>query len=222
MNCLEFRRAASLDPQRLDAAAAAHASQCASCREFHAREMQLEGKLERALRVAVPSGLADKLVAAAASRRRTRWAALAATLLVAAGLAASAAFAPDDALARASIDFVVHDEARSIVEAKPAQAGIVERVAREMRVYLGSQLGEVRYICRYPLAAGAAYHLLVTTPGGKATVLLFPGPPRAARGSASANGLRAAAIPVPGGTAAIVADSARGVARLEALLLASI
>lgn len=218
MDCLEFRRAASADPRRMGAAATAHAAQCAACREFHARTIRFDRRLHRSLRAPVPPGLAHRLLGHIASRRRVRWYAFAALLLLAAGLAASIALAPDDPLARAGIDFVVHDEARTIIEAEPADADIVGRVAREMRVSLGAQLGEVRYICRYPFAAGAAHHLLVTTPLGKATVLLFPGAARASRGTASASGLQAAAIPVPGGTAAIVADSARGVARLEALL----
>lgn len=218
MNCLEFRRTLLGQPHRLDAEAAAHAAQCPACRAFYADALRLETRLEKALRVPAPRGFADRLFARLAPKRRTRSYALAAAVLLAAGLAATATLAPDDPLARAGIDFVVYEEARTIVEAKPVDAGIVGRVAREMRVSLGAQLGEVRYICRYPLAAGAAHHLLITTPLGKATLLLIPGRSLPSRGSASAKGLQAAVLAVPGGTAAIIADSARSLSRIEAVL----
>ena len=106
---------------------------------------------------------------------------------------------PDDPLARAGIDFVVYEEAQAIADAKPADASMLERAAREMRVALPEQLGEVRYVCLYPFSAGPAHHLLITTPLGKATLLLIPGRPLAARAAASAKGLKAAVMPVPGG-----------------------
>ncbi|MGQ0546699.1 MAG: DUF3379 family protein [Betaproteobacteria bacterium] len=218
MNCLEFRRAAASNPRKLDAATAAHAAQCAPCRDFLANALELERRIEKALRVRVPRELAKKLAARASSRRAAGWYAAAAAVLLAAGLAASAMLAPDDPLARAGIDFVVYEEARTIAEAKPVEAGIIARVARQMSVSLPPEIGDVRYICFYPLAEGSAHHFLVTTPLGKATLLFFPGEPRRSRASASAKGLKAAVMPLPGGTAAIVADSARSLARIETLL----
>ncbi|MGH8222719.1 MAG: DUF3379 family protein [Woeseiaceae bacterium] len=220
MNCLEFRRAAAIDLRNLDAAAAAHAAQCGPCREFLARALAFERRLEKALRVRAPAGLAEKILARTASRHAARWYALAAAVVLAVALTARVGFRSDDPLALAGIDFVVYDEARAIAEAKPAEAGIVARVARQMSVSLPPELGEVRYICFYPFPEGAAHHLLVTTPLGKATLLLFPGRPLAARAAASANGLKATLTPVPGGTVAIVGDSARSVARIETLVKA--
>jgi hypothetical protein len=111
----------------------------------------------------------------------------------------------------------VYEEAQAIAEAKPVDSAALGRAATEMGVSLPPQLGNVRYICFYPFAGGA-HHLLVTTALGKATLLLIPGRPLAARAAASAYGLKAAVIPLRGGSLAIVAASAHGIARIEGLL----
>lgn len=220
MNCLEFRRAAAIDPRRLDAVAAAHVLQCQACRESLAHVLKLERRLEGALRVPPPPGLRERILERAVRRpRAARWYALAASIMVAVALAAGVAFAPgDDPLARAGIDFVVYEEAQSIADAKPADAGMLARVAREMGVALPEQLGEIRCVCFYLFAGGPAYHLLATTPLGKVTLLLIPGRPLAARAAASAHGLEATVMPVRGGAAVIIGDSSRSIARTATLL----
>jgi hypothetical protein len=218
MNCLEFRRIATLEPRRLGDAAEAHILQCSSCRAFYEHALGFEQRLEKALRVSVPDGLESRVIHRAVRWPRARWYALAATIILAVGLAASLLLQPDDPLALAGIDFVVYEEAQAIATAKPPDPGMLGRMAREMRVSLPEQLGELRYVCFYPFSAGRAHHLLVTTPLGKVTLLLVPGRSIAARASASARGLEAVVVPLEGGTLAIVADSTRSLSRVEALL----
>jgi hypothetical protein len=219
MNCLDFRRAAAIDPRRLDAPAAAHLLQCEACRDFQARALEFEHRLDKALRVPVPRGLSEKLIERRVrTPRAARWYTLAAAGALAVALAAIAALMRDDPLARAGIDFVVYEEAQAIADAKPTDAAMLERVAREMSVSLPVQLGEIRYICFYPFAGGGAHHVLLKTPLGKATLLLIPELRLASRLDASALGLDAAVMPVPGGAVAIIAASPRSIARIEALL----
>lgn len=91
MDCLEFRRQLGSAPQHLDAAAQAHLAACtAGCAEAAAEAQAFEARLEIALAVPVPAGLADRVhraqrAAAAAGaaadpapRRRTAWIAFAA------------------------------------------------------------------------------------------------------------------------------------------------
>lgn len=219
MNCLEFRRAALFDPRRLDAEAARHAGQCPACSEFHARGLEFEERLEEALRVPVPAGLTKGFSGRSAmARRPMRWLALAASLVVAAGIGYLAGTLRPDPLARAGIDFVVFEEAQSIVDAKPTDWKLLVRAAAEMGVSLPGQLGDIRYVCVYPFVAGAAHHLLVKTPLGKVTVLLIPERPVASRAAETAYGLEAVVRPAGKGSVVIVGDTAQSVRRAETFL----
>jgi hypothetical protein len=223
MNCLDFRRAVMVDPGRLDPEARAHAAGCAGCREFLARSLEFEDRLAGSLKVPVPPGLGGRLAraATASSRGAARWYGLAASIVAAIVLAAALAWPHNDPLALAGIDFVVFEESQAIADAKPADAGALRRVAREMGVSLPAQLGEVRYIGTCPFAGTTAHHVLVKSPLGKVTLLLIPEQPLASRVAASARGLEAAVVPAAAGSVAIIAGSARGIARAETLLKSS-
>jgi len=219
MSCLEFRRAVTADPRRLGREAHAHAESCAACREVLSRTLELEARLETELRFPVGAELVTRMLQRIAPRRSpVRWYALAASLLAAVAVAASVALLRDDPLARAGIDFVLYEEAQAIIDAKPADAAVLRRVATGLGVTLPGQLGEIRYIGTCPFAGATAHHVVVKTPLGKSTLLLLPERSLASRLAASANGLRAAIVPVRGGAVAIVSPSARGIARIEALL----
>lgn len=217
MNCLEFRRTVLSDPRRPGAEAEAHAAGCAACREFLARSLDDEARLDRALRVAVPVGLLDRVLRRApATRARVRWLALAASVVVATALAIG--WPRSDALALAGIDFVMFEEAQSIVDAAPTDWNLLAGAARQMGVSLPRELGEMRYVCVYPFAAGAAHHLLVKTPLGKVTLLLIPDRATAARAAGAAYGFNAAVLPARKGAVVIIGESARSVQRAETLL----
>lgn len=219
MNCLEFRRTVLSDPRRPGAEAETHAAQCAGCREFLALTLAEEARLGRALRIEAPEGLQDRILArAGATRTRVRWLALAASVVAAAGIALAIAWTRTDALVLAGIDFVMFEEAQSITDAAPTDWNVLAGAAREMGVSLPRELGEMRYVCAYPFAAGAAHHLLVKTPLGKLTLLLIPDRATASRAAGAAHGLNAAVLPVGKGTVIIVGDSARSVRRAETLL----
>lgn len=219
MNCLEFRRAVLADPRRPGAEAGEHAAVCAGCRDFLAQTLEDEVLLARALRVPVPDELHARILdRTAAVRRRMRWGALAASLVVAGAIALAIGWTRNDELALAGIDFVVHEEAQSIIDAAPTDWNALLRLAREMGVSLPERLGQMRYVCVYPLSAGAAHHLLVKTPLGKVTLLLIPDRPLASRATGAAYGLNAAVLPAAKGTIVIVGDSARSVGRAERLL----
>lgn len=219
MNCLEFRRAVLVDPRRLDAEAAAHAGECTSCKVALARALEDETLLAGALRVPVPEGLLVRILdRLATAESGVRGLALAASVLVAVAIAAAINWTRNDELALAGIDFVVFKEAQSIIDAAPADWGVLARAAREMGVSLPKQLGEMHYVCLYPFAVGAAHHLVVKTPLGKVTLLLIPDRPRAARGAGTAYGLNAAVVPAANGTVVIVGDSPRSIRAIETVL----
>ena len=218
MNCLDFRRNALADPRHLAADAASHAGRCAACREFLADALELETRLDAALQVPLPPDLDARLLERVAGARRPRWLALAASLLAAAAIALALGWPRSDPTALAGIDFVVFDEAQSIADATPTDMRVLARVARDMGVSLPDALGEIHYVCVYPFVAGAAHHLLVTSPLGKITLLLIPERMTPARAAAAAYGLEAAVLPARGGTLVIVGESARSIGRVATLL----
>lgn len=218
MNCIEFRRALLVDPRRLCEAALRHAEQCGACRSVRARALEFEREIEYALRVPVTGSLARALPGPRTIPRPLRRVAFAAGLLLAAAVGVLVAIPRADPLVRAGIEFVVYDEARSIVDAGATDWRTIQRAAEEMGVSLPKQLGTMRYVCLYPLAAGPAHHLLVKTPFGKITLLLIPDHPAAAHATGAAHGLRASVLPAGRGSVIIVGESARGVRSVESLL----
>ena len=88
MNCLEFRRRLSAEPEDRDAAIRAHARDCASCSHWAAEATRFESLLHQAMEVEVPENLASRILLRHALRypqreaTRRRGFALAASVLV--------------------------------------------------------------------------------------------------------------------------------------------
>jgi len=219
MNCLELRRAAMLAPRRLDTEALGHAERCPACGAFLGEALELEAQIENALDIPVPHGLQERMVRNALDAPRvSRRQALAAGLALAATGVGVLLWPRDDALALAGIDFVVFEEAQAILDAKYADPAQLERAATQTGIALPGQLGELRYVGTCPFAGITAHHVVLKTAFGKATLLLLPGHPLGTRLIASARGLHAAIAPASGGSVAIIADSSRGIARIESIL----
>jgi hypothetical protein len=222
MNCIEFRRLVLADPSRPASEVVAHAEECAACKDFLLRSLEAEAALAAALRVGVPDGLADRLLASAsATRWSLRWLALAASLLAVLALGLLLGVPRSDPLALAGIDFVVFEEAQSIVVAKPTDMQVLAGVARKMGVSLPHELGQIHYVCIYPFAGGRAHHALVNTPLGKVTLLLIPERQLVSRAVATTRGLEAVVVPAAAGSIAIIGDSSRSILRVETLLRSS-
>ncbi|TAK49452.1 MAG: DUF3379 family protein [Betaproteobacteria bacterium] len=220
MNCLEFRRAAMLAPRRLDTEALGHAERCPACGVFLGEALGLEAQIENSLDIPVPHGLQERMVRNAldAPRISRRQALVAGLALAATAGGAGLLWQRDDPLALAGIDFVVFEEAQAILDAKPADPASLRRAALQTGIVLPAQLGELRYIGTCPFAGATAHHVVLKTAFGKATLLLLPGRPLGTRLIASARGLHAAIAPASGGSVAIIADSSRGIARIESIL----
>jgi hypothetical protein len=93
MDCLEFRRRLAAEPRERDAAFVAHRDSChAGCTEAWWRAQRLERRIEAALAIEPPAGLAERVLLAQTTRMRVRtrrWQvglALAASLLLAIGV----------------------------------------------------------------------------------------------------------------------------------------
>lgn len=222
MNCLEFRRASLADPGCPGDEATGHCAACPGCAEFLARARALDAEIGRHLAVPAPDGLEERILErtlADVRLPRRRFLAAAASV---AGLAVAGAAGymtlRDDPDALAGITFVVEEEANAILTAKPADVAQLRQVASSMDIGLPAQLGEIRYIGTCPYRGTIAHHVIVTTPQGKATLLLLPEKPATQRGTAWARGLRSIVMPAGRGSATVVAETVRGVERIERML----
>jgi hypothetical protein len=219
MNCLDLRRAALIDPRRLDTEALEHTKACHACGVFLAEALTLENRLDDALHVPVPHGLKERALRHAVEAPRfSRRYALAAGIALALGAGTAMLWRRNDPLALAGIDFVVFEEAQAILDAKPANPADLQRAAVELGIRLPGQLGELRYIGTCPFGGATAHHVVLKTAYGKATLLLLPGRTLASRAVAVAHGLEAVVAPTAGGSVAIIADSSRSLARIEEVL----
>jgi hypothetical protein len=211
MNCLDYRRVLlaegrESEPMRL------HRVGCDACAELQREQAAFEGELRRALEVAVPEGLAERLSqgarAGAPRPARRRLLAAAAAAIAAVGAGVLLWRGRDDPMAMACIDFVMKDEAKSIMmgampreEAKRMLAGTLplERIER---------LGQVKHIAPCPFGAGTAYHVILIVPQDKVTLLVMPDTPIDSTRRAAQHGMHAAVMPAGKGSVGVVGTSA--------------
>lgn len=223
MNCLEFRREALIGPNDIAEEAQAHELVCTACAEFAARLRGMDAGLDAALRVPIPAKFSERIIASTSGipplQSRRRLFALAASVTIAAGIGAAAYWLNKDGpLALAGIVFVVEEEANAILHAKPADEAVLRRVAQQMKIALPAQMGAIRYIGTCPFQGTIAHHVIMTTPQGKATLLLLPDVPVAVKQTASARGLQAFVAPAELGSIAVVAGSERSLERIGSFI----
>ncbi len=209
--CLEFRRAKLADPARLPAPARAHLAACSRCQVFARQVDAGEARIAETLHVAVPDGLAERVLLHVHSRRgKPAWRllAMAASVLLSVGIGLTIWLpASRQDFARYAIQHVLHEpEAFSEHRlADPREFGtVLARFGGEIR----RPLGTVRYMKLCPVPGGTGWHIVLDTEYGPVTLLLIPGA-RADRNvfEAELKGLAAAARPAGDGWYAVVTDS---------------
>ncbi|MGQ0545111.1 MAG: hypothetical protein ACT4P3_07235, partial [Betaproteobacteria bacterium] len=110
----------------------------------------------------------------------------------------------DDSLALACIQFVMKDEAKSIMmgamprdEARAVLAGTLplERIER---------VGQVRHVGPCPFNGQTAYHVVLAVPQGKVTLLVMPETSLKSRQAANYEGLYASVVGLARGSVGII------------------
>lgn len=202
MSCLDYRRGlfsgSAETPEML-----AHRRECAACTELLAEHERFESELKRALEVPVPPGFEERLkLPFRASRRR---------FLAAAGIAAAAAgvgtFAwlqRDDPLALACIEFVMKEEAKSIMMGAMPRAEAEKALAGTLPLARIERVGQIRHIGPCPFNGSTAYHVVLVVPQGKVTLLVMPEASLRASESAGHEGMYARVVPLRKGSLGIV------------------
>jgi len=202
MNCLEFRRQLLTGLPETDAMRV-HRMQCAGCAAEWREHAALEAALGEALRVPAPQGFAERMANAQVLRRR-RFLAAAATVTVAAGAGAYAWLARQDPLALACIDFVMKEEAKSIMMGPMPRDEARRMIAGTLPLEQVERVGQVKHVGPCPFNGRNAYHIVLMVPQGKVTLLVMPGYRMEGHRTAAKEGMSAMVMPSGDGSYGII------------------
>ena len=205
MNCLDYRRNL-LSGDAENRVMKEHRLQCVNCAGVYAEHAQFERGLRHALEVAVPPQFEERL-ANAARRQRRRFLAAAAVGVLSIG-AGYAWLQRSDPLALACIDFVLMEEAKSILMGPMPRAAAEAALAATLPLARIERIGQVRHVGPCPLNGHNAYHLVLEVPQGKVTLLVMPEGTLDAVVRGRRDGLYASVVPLPKGSVGIVGADA--------------
>jgi hypothetical protein len=207
VNCLDYRRQLLAGTGESDVMRV-HRMQCAGCAAEWAEHTAFEEALGEALRVSVPQGFVERMVGAQFARRR-RFLAAAATVLVAAGVGGYAWLARQDPLALACIDWVMKEEAKSIMMGAMPRAQAAAALSGTLPLEQLERVGQVRHVGPCPFNGQTAYHVVLAVPQGKVTLLVMPSTQMEAGRHAAKEGMHAMVVAMTSGSVGIVgADAA--------------
>ncbi|HVT32985.1 MAG TPA: DUF3379 family protein [Rhodanobacteraceae bacterium] len=215
MDCLEFRRLLGSDPRVADPAARAHLETCPRCQDAFARAQAFEARIASALAVAVPEGLADRVLLAqlTAERQRHRgfrygWIALAAAaaLVVAVGLVrregASARSLPDLVVAH-----VNGPERPALALRAQVPSSEVERAFAERGVQLASVPAGISYVHKCPVGDYRTVHMVMPKDDRPVSVLYVTHYHASGVTDFERDALHGREVPIADGTLVMVAEN---------------
>ena len=227
MNCLDYRRVLLSGVGETDTMRA-HRVECGSCADLLKEHTAFEEQLRGAIEVPVPEGLADRLLgrvpaSAAMVEPRTdrrRFLAAAAVAAGAIGIGLYVWRGRDDPMAMACIQFVMKDEAKSIIMGAMPRAEAARMLADSLPVERLEQIGQIRHIAPCPFGGGTAYHVILMVPQDKVTLLVMPDTPMPASTRATHDGMHASVISLRKGSVGIVGANAAVVDSVAGAILA--
>jgi anti-sigma factor RsiW len=226
MDCLEFRRLLGSEPRVTDPAARAHLESCARCQDAYARAQALEARIASALAVAVPEGLADRILLAELTEERQRrrangfrygWVALAAAaaLVVAIGLVVVRRESIGPALPDLVVAHVDGKERDALNLRAPVPAADVDRAFADRGVTLKSVPDGISYVHKCPVGGYATVHMVMPVddrPVGVVYVTRYRAP---GVSNFERSGWEGREVPIADGTLVMIGPSANGFDRIE-------
>ncbi len=215
MNCLDYRRILLSGDGENDAMRE-HRMTCIACAELIEGHADFEVQLRGALEAPVPARFADRLLETLPAtgsietprQDRRRLLAAAAVAVGAIGLGLYAWRGRDDPMAMACIDFVMKDEAKSIMMGAMPRAEAARILADSLPLERLDGIGKVMHIGPCPFQGGTAYHVVLMVPQDKVTLLIMPDTPMPARARAAHDGMYASVVPLRWGSVGIVGANA--------------
>jgi len=172
MNCLDYRRLlAAGEAETADMKA--HRLQCAACTAQWREHAEFERALRSGLAVELPLGFEQRVNHAVVHSRR-RFLAAAGVAAAAAGAGAYAWLTHDGPIALACIDFVMKEEAKSIMMGAMPRAEAEAALAATLPLSRIERVGQVKHVGPCPFNGATAYHVVLAVPQGKVTLLVMP------------------------------------------------
>jgi hypothetical protein len=224
MDCLEFRRLLGSDPRVTDAAAREHLEKCPRCQEAYSRAHAFDARIAQAMTIALPEGLADRILFAQLTGERQRrtigfrygWIALAAAaaLVIAIGIVRR-----EGTFGTSLPDLVVkhvNGEERPALQLRtPVPSNTVESAFADRGVHLASVPDGISYVHKCPVGSYRTVHMVMPRDDQPVSVVYVtgyraPGATDFERGS-----LHGREVPIAGGTLVMVADNAGSFDSLE-------
>lgn len=202
MNCLEYRRPlAAGEAETADMKA--HRLQCAACAALWREHAEFESELRAGLAVEIPPGFEARVKNAIVFGRR-RFLAAAGVAAAAAGIGAWFWIARDRPLALACIEFVMKEEAKSIMMGAMPRAQAETALAGTLPLSRIERVGQVRHIGPCPFNGATAYHVVLAVPQGKVTLLVMPGTRVASSEQAARDGMYASVVALDSGSLGVI------------------
>jgi hypothetical protein len=236
MNCFEFRRKMLASPGERIREQEQHVRACAACERL-AKEMEsFEDSIHDAVLVAVPDGLAARVLLRHKVRQPAPFGvwALAASLVLALGLAlhfhggfpgkgsevAPAATHSEQRAARAAISYVLDYEPQLLEENRTGDPAEMRQALMQLGLRLPVSGVTVRYLGKCPVVPdGTGEHIVLKTAHGQATLILAPSRSFASREMISHRERTAIVSPVRDGGYILIADSPKTIRYLEKTLM---
>jgi hypothetical protein len=201
MNCLDYRRLLAAGEAET-AEMKAHRLQCSACAAQRREHAELERELRGGLAVEVPPGFEERLRNAIVFSRR-RFLAAAGVAAAAAGIGSYAWLARDAPLALACIQFVMMEEAKSIMMGAMPRAEAEAALENTLPLARIERVGQIRHVGPCPFNGATAYHVVLSVPQGKVTLLVMPNT-QAAGEQAGHDGMYASVVALRQGSVGVI------------------
>jgi len=207
MNCLDYRRTlAAGEAETADMKA--HRLQCGACAAQWREHAEFERDLRAGIAVEIPAGLEERVKRAIIFSRR-RFLAAASVAAAAAGIGAYVWLWRDGTLAMACIEFVMKEEAKSIMMGAMPREKAEAALAGTLPLARIERVGQLKHIGPCPFNGATAYHVVLSVPQGKVTLLVMPDSRMSSSQRAGHDGLYASVVPLRKGSVGVVgSDSA--------------
>lgn len=222
MNCLEFRRRVNAAVGNKDAEYLQHAQECQACAAFAKQAALFEHKLAEAIDVEVPPTLEAQILLRQnmeqqrrEQNRRTRWMALAASVLLTVGLVTGIwTFTPPATLDSAVLAHI-NNELDHLSDRKDIQLAQANHVLQPFNTQLQQPPARIHYVgaCQIHRSAGA--HMVLQGEKGPVTVLLMPGETVQARLPLRDQRFTGVIVPTDNGSMAIVGERDENIEHFE-------
>jgi hypothetical protein len=208
MDCIEYRRSILADPHGRNPDMRSHRESCVECAQFTEQLLRFENRLERAVRIDIPSLRADRpppprdrspRFAPPTFARPARWQAIAASVLLAALVAGALWLSvPDRSLAAQVVNHMAGEPQAWLRTDTPVPPTELKGVLRDSHLWLEQRAGIVSYAQSCLFRGYRVPHLVVQTESGPVTVMVLVHESAAKYVQFDEGGYRGVILPVAG------------------------